>query len=183
MISQTGEGTETELEKSPEVPAHEDQDLQHILAAMQQSLTQIDGKIDSLSYCMDRMSERLDKQAERLDQAERRVSAVDDGQTALATGQLKISTELDTLRHKMDDLESRSQRNNLRILRPFPGQRSACRSSFSTSAASSSKRSAICSLVAPRGRHAVSLPAEPHVMDALLRSGEQSVVSGPRDPT
>ncbi|KAJ1172102.1 hypothetical protein NDU88_003954 [Pleurodeles waltl] len=90
-------------------------------------------------------------------------------------------------------------------LRPFPGQRSACRSSFSTSAASSSKRSAICSLVAPRGRHAVSLQraepfsgrrtprdgraaslrraerriraSGPHVTDALLRSREQSVLS------
>ncbi|KAJ1153740.1 hypothetical protein NDU88_006498 [Pleurodeles waltl] len=56
-ISQTGDGTETELEKTPEIPAHEDQDLRHILAAMQQSLTQIDGKIDSLSYRMDIMSE------------------------------------------------------------------------------------------------------------------------------
>ncbi|KAJ1140297.1 hypothetical protein NDU88_006654 [Pleurodeles waltl] len=65
---------------------------------------------------MDRMSERLDKQAERLDQTERRVSTVEDGQTALAAGQLKVSTELGTLRHKMDDLESRSRRNNLHIV-------------------------------------------------------------------
>ncbi|KAJ1130555.1 hypothetical protein NDU88_008906 [Pleurodeles waltl] len=115
-ISHTGEGTETELEKTPEFPTHEDQDLQHILAAMQQSLTQIDGKINSLSYRMDRMSEQLDKQAERLDQGERRVSAVEDGQTALATGQLKVTTELGTLRHKMDDLESCSRRNNLRVV-------------------------------------------------------------------
>ncbi|KAJ1124794.1 hypothetical protein NDU88_003243 [Pleurodeles waltl] len=62
------------------------------------------------------MSERLDKQTERLDQVERRVSAVEDGQTALASGQLKVNTELDTLKHKMDDLKSRSRRNNLRIL-------------------------------------------------------------------
>ncbi|KAJ1084137.1 hypothetical protein NDU88_004290 [Pleurodeles waltl] len=115
-ISQTGEGTETEPEKIPEVTTHEDQDLRHILAAMQQSLTEIDGKIDTLSYCMDRMSEHLNKQAERLDQAERWVSAVEDGQTALATGQLKVSTELGTLRHKMDDLESHSQRNKLCIV-------------------------------------------------------------------
>ncbi|KAJ1158117.1 hypothetical protein NDU88_010811 [Pleurodeles waltl] len=65
---------------------------------------------------MDRMSKRLDKQTERLDQAERRMSAVEDGQTALAAGQLKVNTELGTLRHKMDNLESRSRRNNLRIV-------------------------------------------------------------------
>ncbi|KAJ1152503.1 hypothetical protein NDU88_005278 [Pleurodeles waltl] len=93
ILSQTGEGTETELEKAPEVLNHEDQDLRHILAVMQQSLTQIEGKIDSLSYRMDRMSERLDKQSERLDQAERRVSAVEDGQIALATRQLKLVQE------------------------------------------------------------------------------------------
>ncbi|KAJ1091732.1 hypothetical protein NDU88_004849 [Pleurodeles waltl] len=92
-----GDCTVTEPEKTPEVPAPEDQDLQHILAAMQHSLTQIDGKIGSLSYRMDRMSERLDKQVERLDQTERRVSTVEDGQTALAAGQLKFSTELGTL--------------------------------------------------------------------------------------
>ncbi|KAJ1099235.1 hypothetical protein NDU88_004339 [Pleurodeles waltl] len=63
-VNQPGDGTETELEKTSGVPAHEDQDLRHILAAMQQSLTQIDGKIDSPSYRMDRMLERLDKQVE-----------------------------------------------------------------------------------------------------------------------
>ncbi|KAJ1180217.1 hypothetical protein NDU88_005439 [Pleurodeles waltl] len=101
-FSQTREVTETELEKTSEVPAHEAQDLRHILAAMQQSLTQIDGKIDSLSYRMDRMSERLNKQAERLDQTERRVSTAEDGETALATGQLKVSTELAKLRVDVD---------------------------------------------------------------------------------
>ncbi|KAJ1181493.1 hypothetical protein NDU88_006700 [Pleurodeles waltl] len=114
--NQAGDGTETEPERTSEAPAPEDQDLQHILAAMQQCLTQIDGKIDSLSYRMDRMSECLDKQVERLDQTERRVSTVEDGQTVLATGQLKVGTELATLRHKIDDLESRSRRNNLRIV-------------------------------------------------------------------
>ncbi|KAJ1217615.1 hypothetical protein NDU88_005208 [Pleurodeles waltl] len=62
------------------------------------------------------MSERLDKQTERVDQVEKRVSSVEDGQTALASGQLKANTELDILKHKMDDLESRSRRNNLRIV-------------------------------------------------------------------
>ncbi|KAJ1118805.1 hypothetical protein NDU88_006992 [Pleurodeles waltl] len=102
-MSQTGEGTETGPEKTPVVPTHEDQDLQHILTAMQQSLTQIDGKNDSLSYRVDRMSERLDKQTERLDQAERRVSAVEDGQTALDTRQLKVNTELGVYGPNYDD--------------------------------------------------------------------------------
>ncbi|KAJ1216701.1 hypothetical protein NDU88_004302 [Pleurodeles waltl] len=65
----------------PSMPAGEEQDLRQILVTMQHSLTQIDGKIDSLSYCMDRMSEHLAEHAERLDQAERRISEVEDGQT------------------------------------------------------------------------------------------------------
>ncbi|KAJ1138138.1 hypothetical protein NDU88_004529 [Pleurodeles waltl] len=62
------------------------------------------------------MSERLEKQTERVDQVERHVSSVEDEQTALATGQLKVNTELDILKHKIDYLESRSPRNNLRIV-------------------------------------------------------------------
>ncbi|KAJ1140419.1 hypothetical protein NDU88_006771 [Pleurodeles waltl] len=58
------------------VPAGEEQDLRQILVVMQYSLTQIDGKIDSLSYRMDRMTERLDKHAERLDQLGRGISEV-----------------------------------------------------------------------------------------------------------
>ncbi|KAJ1127162.1 hypothetical protein NDU88_005565 [Pleurodeles waltl] len=90
-------------EKSPAAHSGDDQDLRQILVAMQQSLTQIDGKIDSLSYHMDRMSERLDKHAEHLDQAERRVSEVEDGQTELATGQVKLNKELTTLRLKVQE--------------------------------------------------------------------------------
>ncbi|KAJ1214945.1 hypothetical protein NDU88_002555 [Pleurodeles waltl] len=107
-MSRTDEGAEARPEGTPEAPIHDKQNLRHILTTMQQSLTQIDSKIDSLSYRVDRMSERLDKQTEHLDQVERRVSAVEDGHTTLATGQLKRNTELDILKHKMDDLESRS---------------------------------------------------------------------------
>ncbi|KAJ1201604.1 hypothetical protein NDU88_005411 [Pleurodeles waltl] len=71
-------------ERGPDMPASEEQDLHQILVAMQHSLTQINGKIDSLSYRMDIMTERLDKHAERLYQSERRVSEVEDGQTQLA---------------------------------------------------------------------------------------------------
>ncbi|KAJ1141421.1 hypothetical protein NDU88_007754 [Pleurodeles waltl] len=74
-----------------EVPAGEEQDLRQILVAMQHSSTQINGKINSLSYRMDRMTERLDKHAERLDQSERRMSEVEDGQIELTTGQTKLS--------------------------------------------------------------------------------------------
>ncbi|KAJ1161306.1 hypothetical protein NDU88_001793 [Pleurodeles waltl] len=87
-----GAGAEFEPEKEPDVPSGEEQDLRQILVAMQHSLTQIDGKIDSLSNHMDRMTELLNKHAERLDQSGRRVSEV-------------------------DDLEAGSRRNNLRIVR------------------------------------------------------------------
>ncbi|KAJ1082003.1 hypothetical protein NDU88_002175 [Pleurodeles waltl] len=75
----------------PSMSAGEGQDLRQSLVAMQNSLTQIDGMIDSLSYRMDRMSERLDKHAERLDQAERRISEVEDGQMELNTGHTKLN--------------------------------------------------------------------------------------------
>ncbi|KAJ1119054.1 hypothetical protein NDU88_007240 [Pleurodeles waltl] len=98
------------------MPAGEEQDLQQILKAMQPSLTQIDGKIDSLSYRMHRMSERLDKHAERLDQAERRISDAEDGQTELNTGYTKLNKSMCSLQAKVDDSEARSRRNSFRIV-------------------------------------------------------------------
>ncbi|KAJ1138592.1 hypothetical protein NDU88_004973, partial [Pleurodeles waltl] len=74
------DGVDPGLAGGSGVSSGEELDLRQILEAMQHSLTQIDGKIDSLSYCMDRMTEHLDKHAERLNQSERRVSAVEDGQ-------------------------------------------------------------------------------------------------------
>ncbi|KAJ1163837.1 hypothetical protein NDU88_004289 [Pleurodeles waltl] len=90
--------------------------LRQILAAMQQSLAQIDSKIDSLSLRMDRMTERLDKHAERLDQSERCISDVEDSQLTLSSNQIKMNKTLMTLQMKVDDLEDRSCRNNLRIV-------------------------------------------------------------------
>ncbi|KAJ1104878.1 hypothetical protein NDU88_002286 [Pleurodeles waltl] len=104
-----GDGIDPGSERRPDKPAVEEQDLRQILVAMQHSLTQNDGKIDSLSYRMDRMTERLDKHAERLDQSERRVSEVEDGQTQLAATHVKLNKEV-------HDLEARSRRNNLRIV-------------------------------------------------------------------
>ncbi|KAJ1190057.1 hypothetical protein NDU88_006796 [Pleurodeles waltl] len=106
--SPAGDGAELGPEKGPDVTSGEEQDLRKILVAMQHSLTQIDGKIDSLSYRMDRMTERLDKHAERLDQTDKRVSEVEDGQTELATSQVKLNKELNSLHLKVDDLEARS---------------------------------------------------------------------------
>ncbi|KAJ1108193.1 hypothetical protein NDU88_005575 [Pleurodeles waltl] len=88
-ISPAGEGAEVGPQRSPVATSGEDQDLHQILEAMQHSLTQIDGKLDSLSYRM-----------ERLDQSERRVSEVEDSQTELATSQVKLNKELSTLRLK-----------------------------------------------------------------------------------
>ncbi|KAJ1137115.1 hypothetical protein NDU88_003528 [Pleurodeles waltl] len=48
----------------------EEPELKQILAAMQQSLTQLDTKIDSCSFRMDRMTEQLNRHAEHLDQSE-----------------------------------------------------------------------------------------------------------------
>ncbi|KAJ1113536.1 hypothetical protein NDU88_001778 [Pleurodeles waltl] len=107
---------QAKLAKGPDVTSGEEQDLRQILVAMQHSLTQIDGKIDSLSYRMDRMTERLDKHAECLDQTDRRVSEVENGQTELATSQVKLNKELSSLRLKVNDLEAHSRRNNLRIV-------------------------------------------------------------------
>ncbi|KAJ1130048.1 hypothetical protein NDU88_008404 [Pleurodeles waltl] len=116
VSSPAGDGAVVAPEKGPDVASGDEQDLRQILVAMQHSLTQIDGKIDSLSYRMDRMTDRLDKHAERLDQSDRRVSEVENGQTELATSQVKLNKELSSLRLKVDDLEARSRRNNLRIV-------------------------------------------------------------------
>ncbi|KAJ1137577.1 hypothetical protein NDU88_003975 [Pleurodeles waltl] len=62
------------------------------------------------------MTEHLNKHAEHLDQSERRVSEVEDGQTQLATSHVKLNKELNSLRLKVDDLEARSRRNNLRTV-------------------------------------------------------------------
>ncbi|KAJ1082984.1 hypothetical protein NDU88_003145 [Pleurodeles waltl] len=115
-VRKMGDGMEPGSERGPEMPTAEEQDLRQILVAMQHSLTQIDGKIDSLSYRMDRMTEHLAKHVELLDQSERRVSEVEDGQTQLAASHVNLSKEVHSLRLKVDDLEARSQRNNLRIV-------------------------------------------------------------------
>ncbi|KAJ1100412.1 hypothetical protein NDU88_005498 [Pleurodeles waltl] len=52
----TSDGVKPTLTGRAGVPTGEEQDLRQILVAMQHSCTQIDGKIDSLSYRMDRMT-------------------------------------------------------------------------------------------------------------------------------
>ncbi|KAJ1103707.1 hypothetical protein NDU88_001128 [Pleurodeles waltl] len=99
-----------------DMPSGEEPGLRQILAAMQQSLTQIDSKLDSLSFRMDRMTERLDRHVERLDQSERRISELEGGQSTMSSGQAKMGKELVALQAKVDDLEVRSLRNNLRIV-------------------------------------------------------------------
>ncbi|KAJ1199827.1 hypothetical protein NDU88_003660 [Pleurodeles waltl] len=91
------DGVEPGLAGGSGMSSGEEQDLRQIMVAMQHSLTQIDGKIDSLFYRMDRMTERLDKHVEWLNQSERRVSEVEDGQAALATSHARLSKELSSL--------------------------------------------------------------------------------------
>ncbi|KAJ1160416.1 hypothetical protein NDU88_000918 [Pleurodeles waltl] len=113
MNSPAGDGAELGPKKGPDVASGEEQDLRQILVAMQNSLSQIDGKIDSLSYPM---TECLDKHAEHLDQSDRRVFEVDVGQTELAISQVKLNKKLSSLCLKVEDLKARSRSNNLRIV-------------------------------------------------------------------
>ncbi|KAJ1152917.1 hypothetical protein NDU88_005691 [Pleurodeles waltl] len=94
----------------------EEPHLRQILTAMQQSLTQKYTKIDSLSFRMDKLMERLEKHAERLDQSERCISEVKDGQAIKSSRHAKMVKELAVLQAKVEDLEARSHRNNLRIV-------------------------------------------------------------------
>ncbi|KAJ1166377.1 hypothetical protein NDU88_006781 [Pleurodeles waltl] len=114
--SPEGDRMEPGPERGADMPNGEEQDLRQILVAMQHSLNQIDGKIDSLSYRMDRMTECLDKHAERLSHSERRVSEVEDGKTQLAPRHVKLNKEVHSLRLKVYDLEAWSRRNNLCIV-------------------------------------------------------------------
>ncbi|KAJ1112780.1 hypothetical protein NDU88_001041 [Pleurodeles waltl] len=57
-----------------------------------------------------------DKHAERLDHVENSVSTVEDGQTELASSHTKCNKDVSALRLKVDDMEARSRRNNLRIV-------------------------------------------------------------------
>lgn len=84
---------------------------------IQTSLTNIDGKIDSVTYRVDRMSERLDKHTERLDMAERRLSEAEDSQVQMEAKQTKVEKQLVAMVSKTEDLEARSRRSNLRLKR------------------------------------------------------------------
>ncbi|KAJ1136281.1 hypothetical protein NDU88_002698 [Pleurodeles waltl] len=91
-------------------------DIKKILAAMQHSLAKIDGKIDALSFQMGRMNERLDKHAECIDAMEHRISDLEDDHTATSTSQSQMDKTLAAFHAKVEDLEARSHRNNLRIV-------------------------------------------------------------------
>ncbi|KAJ1100210.1 hypothetical protein NDU88_005297 [Pleurodeles waltl] len=54
--------------------------------------------------------------SERLDQSERHISEVVDSQSTMSSGQAKVSKERVALHVKVDDLEARSHRNNLRAV-------------------------------------------------------------------
>ncbi|KAJ1160729.1 hypothetical protein NDU88_001222 [Pleurodeles waltl] len=91
-------------------------ELHHILATMESSLATINGKIDSLSYRMDRMTERLDNQVELVDEAERRISAVEDKCNNVSQAQTQADRTVAALRAKVEDLEARSRRSNIRVV-------------------------------------------------------------------
>ncbi|KAJ1100215.1 hypothetical protein NDU88_005302 [Pleurodeles waltl] len=58
----------------------------------------------------------MDMHSERLDQLERCISEVKDSQSTMSSGQAKMSKERVALQVKVDDLEARSHRNNLRVV-------------------------------------------------------------------
>lgn len=60
-------------------------DFQAMFNTIQSTLSNIDAKIDALTYQVDRMSERIDKHTERIDMAERRISDLEDTHTQLDT--------------------------------------------------------------------------------------------------
>ncbi|KAJ1203531.1 hypothetical protein NDU88_007316 [Pleurodeles waltl] len=96
-----GERAAADTPEREDMPQVEEPEPRQILAAMQQSLAQIDSKIDCLTFRMDRMTERLNKHGDWLDQS---------------SSQAKMNKALMALQTKVDDLEARSHRNNLRIV-------------------------------------------------------------------
>ncbi|KAJ1163050.1 hypothetical protein NDU88_003513 [Pleurodeles waltl] len=62
-----GDRTVVGVSGGADMPSVEEPELRQILAAMQQSLTHMDSKIDSIFFRMDRMTERMDRHVEWLD--------------------------------------------------------------------------------------------------------------------
>ncbi|KAJ1199142.1 hypothetical protein NDU88_002980 [Pleurodeles waltl] len=59
------------------------------------------------------MTEHLNKQVERVDEAERRISTVEDNCNSMSQAQTRTAA---ALRAKVEDLEARSPRSNIRVV-------------------------------------------------------------------
>uniref|UniRef100_A0A8C5QXN8 LINE-1 type transposase domain-containing protein 1 n=1 Tax=Leptobrachium leishanense TaxID=445787 RepID=A0A8C5QXN8_9ANUR len=77
----------------------------------------LDEKLGRLSTAIDLALSQLTSQAQRLTEVEERVSTLEDGLTHLQTSVESHDSLLSSLIDKVDDLENRSRRNNLRIVR------------------------------------------------------------------
>uniref|UniRef100_A0A8C5PCI5 Uncharacterized protein n=1 Tax=Leptobrachium leishanense TaxID=445787 RepID=A0A8C5PCI5_9ANUR len=76
----------------------------------------LDEKLGRLSASLELALSQLTSQAQRLTEVEDRVSTLEDGLTPLQTTVDSHDSLLSTLLDKIDDLENRSRRNNLRIV-------------------------------------------------------------------
>mgnify|MGYP002804966912 CR=1 FL=1 len=91
-------------------------DLRSLLIDMRSSLHTIDSKIDTLTNRLDFMGDKLDEHEDRLGKLEQRTSDAEDGAAACYAQIDCMEQALESLRAKNEDLESRSLRNNIRIL-------------------------------------------------------------------
>ncbi|XP_069470085.1 lactase/phlorizin hydrolase [Ambystoma mexicanum] len=83
---------------------------------LQSGIQSLDGKLDTLTCKVDHMQVHLDRHGERLDEAEGRLAGME-GTEATLTGEMsEVRRALKELREKQEDLESRSRRNNIRIV-------------------------------------------------------------------
>lgn len=91
-------------------------ELKDILLAMQTSLTSIESKMDAMTARLDGLSHKVDAHESRIAEQERRTSDLEDTAATADTRVREMERVLKTLAAKNEDLESRSRRNNLRIL-------------------------------------------------------------------
>ncbi|XP_078504131.1 uncharacterized protein LOC144762754 [Lissotriton helveticus] len=88
-------------------PEEPEGDIRSMLTTMekglQNSLSVLGTKMETLSYRMDRMSERLNEQAERIDMAESHITEVEESQTTLDMDHKPLGKVIQVLQDKAED--------------------------------------------------------------------------------
>lgn len=90
--------------------------METLLRAIQQSLQDINGKLDTITQRVDNMVAKLDKHGERLVEAETRISTVEEESHTTTKKCAEMEKLLDVIKNKAEDFEARSCRNNIRIV-------------------------------------------------------------------